>query len=110
MNSGAQLNGTQIDEIADGLFRVHTPVSLIPGGFSFNQYLYVMNSPFYFTRAPDHSFRRYVTQSPRCYRWKSCTTSAFHTLKATNAVHSTSFLWSHHTQGHCAAGLPRWYR
>ena len=39
MNSGAQLNGTQIDEIADGLFRVHTPVSLIPGGFSFNQYL-----------------------------------------------------------------------
>jgi len=33
------LNGTQIDEIADGLFRVHTPVSLIPGGFSFNQYL-----------------------------------------------------------------------
>ena len=39
MNSGAQSNGTQIDEIADGLFRVHTPVSLIPGGFSFNQYL-----------------------------------------------------------------------
>ncbi|MBL8421645.1 MAG: hypothetical protein JNK92_13545 [Dechloromonas sp.] len=39
MNSVAQSNGTQIDEIADGLFRVHTPVSLIPGGFSFNQYL-----------------------------------------------------------------------
>ena len=39
MNSVAQSDGTQIDEIADGLFRVHTAVSLIPGGFSFNQYL-----------------------------------------------------------------------
>lgn len=39
MISVAQSNSTQIDEIADGLFRVHTPVSLIPGGFSFNQYL-----------------------------------------------------------------------
>ena len=39
MNPVAQSNGTQIDEIAEGLFRIHTPVSLIPGGFSFNQYL-----------------------------------------------------------------------
>lgn len=39
MNSVPQTNATRIDEIADGLFRVHTPVSLIPGGFSFNQYL-----------------------------------------------------------------------
>ncbi|MGH8140364.1 MAG: MBL fold metallo-hydrolase [Steroidobacteraceae bacterium] len=39
MNPARGLNGTQIDEIADGLFRVHTPVASMPGGFSFNQYL-----------------------------------------------------------------------
>ncbi|MEX2123271.1 MAG: hypothetical protein WD795_05230 [Woeseia sp.] len=32
-------DATQIDEIADGLFRIHTPVTDVPGGFSFNQYL-----------------------------------------------------------------------
>jgi flavorubredoxin len=30
---------TRIDEIADGLFRIHTPLAAVPGGFSFNQYL-----------------------------------------------------------------------
>jgi len=39
MNPESRASGTRIDEIADGLFRVHTPVSLVPGGFSFNQYL-----------------------------------------------------------------------
>ena len=32
-------DATRIDEIADGLFRIHTPLSVVPGGFSFNQYL-----------------------------------------------------------------------
>jgi len=39
MNSLHRLNGTRIDEIADGLYRVNTPDTTIPGGFSFNQYL-----------------------------------------------------------------------
>ena len=30
---------TRIDEIADGLYRIHTPLSVVPGGFTFNQYL-----------------------------------------------------------------------
>jgi flavorubredoxin len=34
-----RLNGTRIDEIADGLYRVNTPDTTILGGFSFNQYL-----------------------------------------------------------------------
>ena len=33
------MNATRIDEIADGLFRIHTPVRDVLGGFSFNQYL-----------------------------------------------------------------------
>jgi flavorubredoxin len=28
-----------VAEIADGIFRIHTPVTDLPGGFSFNQYL-----------------------------------------------------------------------
>lgn len=32
-------DATRIDEIADGLYRIHTPLSVVPGGFSFNQYL-----------------------------------------------------------------------
>ncbi|MCC6620724.1 MAG: MBL fold metallo-hydrolase [Deltaproteobacteria bacterium] len=42
--------GTRVDEIADGVYRIHTPVppSLMPGGFSFNQYLIVDDEPLLF--------------------------------------------------------------
>ena len=33
--------GTNITEIAEGIYRISTPVPEIPGGFSFNQYLIV---------------------------------------------------------------------
>jgi flavorubredoxin len=39
MSEMQQPDATRIDEIADGLFRIHTPLSVVPGGFSFNQYL-----------------------------------------------------------------------
>ncbi len=43
-------SGTRIDEIADGIYRISTPVppSVIPGGFSFNQYLIVDEEPLLF--------------------------------------------------------------
>tara|TARA_R110002167_G_scaffold101520_1_gene264375 strand:- start:544 stop:1278 length:735 start_codon:yes stop_codon:yes gene_type:complete len=44
-NSGS---GTCVDEIADGIFRISTPVSAIPGGFTFNQYLLVDDEPLLF--------------------------------------------------------------
>ena len=42
-------SGTNIQEIADGIYRINTPVS-IPGGgaFNFNQYLIVDNAPLMF--------------------------------------------------------------
>jgi flavorubredoxin len=43
---------TQIDEIADGLFRIHTPVANVPGGFSFNQYLLRDERPLLFHTGP----------------------------------------------------------
>jgi flavorubredoxin len=39
---------TRIDPIADGIYRIHTPVSEMPGGFSFNQYLVVDDEPLLF--------------------------------------------------------------
>lgn len=39
--------GTRIDEVADGIFRISTPIppAAMPGGFSFNQYLVVDDEP-----------------------------------------------------------------
>ncbi len=39
---------TRIDEIADGIYRISTPVPEMPGGFSFNQYLVKDDEPLLF--------------------------------------------------------------
>jgi flavorubredoxin len=41
-------SGTSIDEIAEGIFRISTPVAAVPGGFTFNQYLVVDDRPLLF--------------------------------------------------------------
>jgi hypothetical protein len=41
-------SGTNIHEVADGIYRINTPLSVIPGGFSFNQYLIVDDEPLLF--------------------------------------------------------------
>ena len=48
--------GTNVHEIADGVYRINTPVSLIPGGFSFNQYLVVDEQPLLFHTGPRKMF------------------------------------------------------
>jgi flavorubredoxin len=39
---------TKIDQIADGIYRINTPFTELPGGFSFNQYLVVDDEPLLF--------------------------------------------------------------
>ncbi len=39
---------TSIAEIGDGIYRIHTPIPEMPGGFSFNQYLVVDDEPLLF--------------------------------------------------------------
>lgn len=39
---------TRLDEIADGIYRISTPVTAIPGGFTFNQYLVADDEPLLF--------------------------------------------------------------
>lgn len=54
-NSGS---GTNVEEIADGIYRINTPVppSDMPGGFSFNQYLVVDDQPLLFHTGPRRLF------------------------------------------------------
>jgi flavorubredoxin len=39
---------TQIDEIANGIYRISTPVTVVPGGFTYNQYLVKDEQPLLF--------------------------------------------------------------
>jgi flavorubredoxin len=51
-------SGTRIDEIADGIYRISTPVppAAIPGGFTFNQFLVVDDEPLLFHTGPRRMF------------------------------------------------------
>jgi flavorubredoxin len=44
--------GTRIDEIADRIYRISTPILDMPGGFTFNQYLVVDDQPLLFHTGP----------------------------------------------------------
>lgn len=48
-------NGTNINEVADGIYRINTPVDIV-GGFSFNQYLVVDDAPLVFHTGPRKMF------------------------------------------------------
>lgn len=41
-------SGTNINEIANGIYRINTPLAVVSGGFSFNQYLIVDDEPLLF--------------------------------------------------------------
>ena len=47
---------TDIHEIGDRIYRVNTPVTEIPGGFSFNQILVVDDEPLLFHTGPRRMF------------------------------------------------------
>jgi flavorubredoxin len=51
-------SGTNVNEIADGIYRINTPVMIEagPGGFSFNQYLILDDCPLLFHTGPRKMF------------------------------------------------------
>lgn len=49
-------SGTNVHEIGDGIYRINTPVSTVPGGFSFNQYLVLDDQPLLFHTGPRKMF------------------------------------------------------
>ena len=63
--------GTQVDEVARGIYRISTPLDVIPGGFTFNSYL-VDDEPVLFidltrTRAVPHGVPEAVPVYPGSY-------------------------------------------
>ena len=51
-------SGTNVYEVAEGIYRINTPVVMDagPGGFSFNQYLIVDDEPLLFHTGPRKMF------------------------------------------------------
>ena len=49
-------SGTNICEIADGIWRINTPVPMPPSGFSFNQYLITGEAPMLYHTGPRKLF------------------------------------------------------
>jgi flavorubredoxin len=47
---------TQVAEVAAGVYRISTPVTNLPGGFSFNRYLVVDDAPLLFHTGPRGMF------------------------------------------------------
>jgi flavorubredoxin len=56
---------TRIDEIDDGIYRVSTPVTAVPGGFSLNQYLVTDDEPLLFHTGPRGLFSEVRTAIAR---------------------------------------------
>lgn len=49
-------SGTHVDEVAPSIYRISTPVSVVPGGFTFNQYLVADEEPLLFHTGPRRMF------------------------------------------------------
>jgi flavorubredoxin len=49
-------SGTNVQEIADGIYRINTATDKVPGGFSFNQYLILDDEPLLFHTGPRKMF------------------------------------------------------
>jgi flavorubredoxin len=47
---------TTVHEIADGIYRISTPSTVVPGGFTFNQYLVTGDEPLLFHTGPRKLF------------------------------------------------------
>ena len=48
--------GTRIDEIANGIYRISTPVTHVRGGFSYNRYLVLDEAPLLYHTGPRGMF------------------------------------------------------
>jgi flavorubredoxin len=48
MTTNLTTSTTKVDEIADGIYRISTPVDAVPGGFTFNQFLIEDDEPLLF--------------------------------------------------------------
>src|SRR5215510_13711926 len=91
-------SGTNVGEVADGIYRINTPVVLGgPGDFSFNQYLILDDEPLLF-----HTGLRRLFRSSDCGMWRS------RTSRQMSAARSMTGWQQPPKQCQCAARSQRW--
>ena len=81
-------SGTNVHEIADGIYRINTPIA-IPGGpdeFNFNQYLIVDDAPLLFHTGPRRLFPLVREAMAQSCRSSDCATWLSRTSKPTSAA------------------------
>jgi hypothetical protein len=105
-------SGTNVHEVADGIYRINTPVTIEggPGGFSFNQYLVVDDEPLIFHIGPRKMFplvREAVASVLPVERLRYI---ASRTSRRTSAGRSTNGSPSPHNLRPCVARSRRWFR
>ena len=71
------VSGTTVDEIADGIYRIATPVAQPAPGFSFNQYLVLDDAPLLFHTGPRRMFPSSARRWPRSCPSSGSDTSGF---------------------------------
>ena len=86
-------SGTNVHEIADGIYRINTPVVFEGlGGFTFNQYLIVDEEPLLFHTGPRKMFPLVREAVAASYQSKGFATLRFPMWKPTSAARSTNGL------------------
>jgi hypothetical protein len=58
MNQAPNTTDTRVDEIADGIYRISTPSTVVPGGFTFNQFLIRDDEPSPLPHGPSRALCR----------------------------------------------------
>ena len=68
MSTARHVDSTSVDEVVDGIFRISTPVppSVVPGGFTFNQYLIRDDEPLLFADSTGRR-NRLMKSCSRCF-------------------------------------------
>lgn len=102
-------SGINVHEIADGLYRINTPVQFPggTGGFSFNQYLLLDEQPLLFHTGPRKMFELVREAVARVMPVDRLRTSASRTSRPTSADRSTNGSRRRRRPSRCAAASRR---
>ena len=83
-------SGTRVDEVEERIYRISTPVTKLPSGFSFDQYLIEGDEPLLFHTGPRKLFPVVRDASARRWRSSGSATSPSRISRRTNAARSTN--------------------
>jgi hypothetical protein len=101
---------TRIDEIGDGVYRISTPVTVVPGGFTFNEFLIVDDEPLLFHTGLRQLFSLVRQAIDTVIPAERLRYVSFHITKRTSAARSTTSSVSHPTPCRSAARSLRLFR